>query len=168
MRNITCTLNILFRNTKQTVSHLMITSPIDLVLVPLFPPGKCRNLTQTESQSLFSISVPIFQSAVTIAFDANLSYWQHRKINLGEKVLFETTGVSKLYVVVKRIADEKRNKVLLYVIEKKKKKKTWPSLLFLGAIAKLRKAIISFVMSVRPTAWHNSASHWTDFHEIWC
>jgi len=40
--------------------------------------------------------------------------------------------------------------------------------LFLGAFAKLRKAIISFVMSVsvRPPLWKNS-SHWTDFHEIW-
>ena len=28
---------------------------------------------------------------------------------------------------------------------------------FLGAFAKLRKSIISFVMSVRPPAWNNSA-----------
>jgi hypothetical protein len=28
---------------------------------------------------------------------------------------------------------------------------------FLGAFAKLRKATISFVMSVRPSAWNNSA-----------
>jgi hypothetical protein len=28
---------------------------------------------------------------------------------------------------------------------------------FLGAIAKFRKATVSFFMSVRPTAWNNSA-----------
>jgi hypothetical protein len=32
---------------------------------------------------------------------------------------------------------------------------------FLGALAKLRKAIISFVVSVRMEL----GSHWTDFHE---
>jgi hypothetical protein len=37
---------------------------------------------------------------------------------------------------------------------------------FLDAFTKLRKATISFVMSVRPSAWNNSAP-WTDFHEIW-
>jgi hypothetical protein len=31
-------------------------------------------------------------------------------------------------------------------------------ILFLGALAKLRKAAISFVMSVCPSAWNNSAS----------
>jgi len=45
--------------------------------------------------------------------------------------------------------------VLLYVIETKKK---MILLIFLGAFAKLRKAIISFAMSVRPTAWYNSSS----------
>ena len=29
--------------------------------------------------------------------------------------------------------------------------------MFLGAFAKFRKAIISFVMPVRPSAWNNSA-----------
>jgi hypothetical protein len=39
--------------------------------------------------------------------------------------------------------------------------------MFLGAFAKLRKAIISFVMSVLPSTRSNSAgSHWTDFHYI--
>jgi len=33
----------------------------------------------------------------------------------------------------------------------------------LGAFAKLRKATISFVMSVR---MEQLGSHWTDFHEI--
>ena len=39
----------------------------------------------------------------------------------------------------------------------------------LGAFAKLRKAIISFVMSVFRPSIHLSLSgyHWTDFHEIW-
>jgi len=37
---------------------------------------------------------------------------------------------------------------------------------FLGEFAKLRKAIISFVMSVRPSVWNNLGSHWTDFYEI--
>jgi len=35
---------------------------------------------------------------------------------------------------------------------------------FLGAFAKLRKATISFGMSVR---MEQLGSHWTDFHEIW-
>jgi hypothetical protein len=43
----------------------------------------------------------------------------------------------------------------------------------LGAFVKLRKAIVSFVVSVRlslfvrPSAWNNSASIGTYFHEIW-
>jgi len=37
--------------------------------------------------------------------------------------------------------------------------------LFLGDFAKLRKAIISFVMSVRPSVrMERLGSHWTDFH----
>jgi len=40
--------------------------------------------------------------------------------------------------------------------------------LFLGAFAKFRKAIISFVMSVRPSVHMKQfGSHWKDFHEIW-
>ena len=45
---------------------------------------------------------------------------------------------------------------------------------FLGTFAKLRKATISCVMSVRPfclsacpSARMDLGSHWTDFHEIW-
>jgi len=35
--------------------------------------------------------------------------------------------------------------------------------------AKLRKATINFVMSVRPSVHKEQlGSHWTDFHEIWC
>ena len=41
------------------------------------------------------------------------------------------------------------------------------ALRFLGAFAKLRKATISFIMSVRPSEWNNSAPNKTDFHEIW-
>jgi len=41
---------------------------------------------------------------------------------------------------------------------------------FLGAFGKLRKAAVSFVMSVllsvRPSTWNNSVLHWMDFHEI--
>ena len=38
----------------------------------------------------------------------------------------------------------------------------------LGVFAKLRKATISFVMSVRPSVPKEQlGSHWTDFHEIW-
>jgi hypothetical protein len=38
---------------------------------------------------------------------------------------------------------------------------------FLGASAKLRKATISFVMSVCPSARvEQLGSHWTDIHEI--
>jgi hypothetical protein len=38
---------------------------------------------------------------------------------------------------------------------------------FLGAIAKLRRATISFVMSVRLSIYMEKlGSHWTDFHEI--
>ena len=38
---------------------------------------------------------------------------------------------------------------------------------FLDAFAKLRKAAISFVMSVRPSVrMEQLDSHWTDFHEI--
>jgi hypothetical protein len=40
---------------------------------------------------------------------------------------------------------------------------TWISSYLLGAFAKLRKAFISFVMSVCSSAWINS----TDFPEIW-
>jgi hypothetical protein len=37
-----------------------------------------------------------------------------------------------------------------------------------GAFAKLRKATLSFVMSVRPSfRMGQLSSHWTDFHEIW-
>ena len=36
----------------------------------------------------------------------------------------------------------------------------------LGAFAKLRKATISFVMSVCPYAWNNSAPTRPDFDEI--
>jgi len=49
----------------------------------------------------------------------------------------------------------------------------WSSPLpFLGAFAKLRRATMSFVMSVRPSArlsvhMEKLCSHWTDFHEIW-
>jgi hypothetical protein len=40
--------------------------------------------------------------------------------------------------------------------------------LFLDAFAKLRKAIISFVMYIRPSVrMEQLGSHWTDFHEIW-
>ena len=38
---------------------------------------------------------------------------------------------------------------------------------FLGAFEKLRKASISFVMSVHLSVWNNSALTGTDFHEIW-
>ena len=37
---------------------------------------------------------------------------------------------------------------------------------FLGVLAKLRKANISFLMSCL-SAWNNSAPHWTDFHKTW-
>jgi hypothetical protein len=38
---------------------------------------------------------------------------------------------------------------------------------FIGAFAKLRKASISFVMSVHPSVrMKQLGSHWTDFHEI--
>jgi hypothetical protein len=38
---------------------------------------------------------------------------------------------------------------------------------FLGAFAKLRKATISFVMSICPSVrMEQPGSHWTDFHEI--
>jgi len=38
---------------------------------------------------------------------------------------------------------------------------------FLGVFAKLRKATISFVMSVRPSVcMEQLGSHWTDFDEI--
>jgi hypothetical protein len=44
---------------------------------------------------------------------------------------------------------------------------------FLSAFAKLRKATISFRMSVRPSArpyvhTERLGSYWTDFREIWC
>jgi len=39
---------------------------------------------------------------------------------------------------------------------------------FLGTSAKLRKAVASFVISVRPSVrMEKLGSHWTDFHEIW-
>jgi hypothetical protein len=39
---------------------------------------------------------------------------------------------------------------------------------FLGALAKLQKAIISFVLSVRPSVFMEKLGfHWTDFDEIW-
>jgi hypothetical protein len=38
---------------------------------------------------------------------------------------------------------------------------------FLGAFAKLRKAALSFVMSIRLVVrMQQLGSHWTDFHEI--
>jgi hypothetical protein len=38
---------------------------------------------------------------------------------------------------------------------------------FVGAFAKLRKAIISYVMAVRlSVGMEQLGSHWTDFHEI--
>ena len=38
---------------------------------------------------------------------------------------------------------------------------------FSGAVAKLRKATVTFVMSVRPSVrMEQLGSHWTDFHEI--
>jgi hypothetical protein len=42
----------------------------------------------------------------------------------------------------------------------------------LDAFAKLRKASISFIMSVLsvslcPSAWNNLDCNWTDFHEVW-
>jgi hypothetical protein len=41
------------------------------------------------------------------------------------------------------------------------------SQILLGAFSKLRKAAISFVMSVRPSArMEQLGSHWTDFHKI--
>jgi len=40
---------------------------------------------------------------------------------------------------------------------------TCESYIFLGAFAKLQKATISFVMSVR---MEQLGSHWTDFHEV--
>ena len=41
----------------------------------------------------------------------------------------------------------------------------WLSLF--GAFARLRKATVSFLMSVRPPArMEQLGSHWTDFHEI--
>ena len=44
---------------------------------------------------------------------------------------------------------------------------------FLGAFAKLRKATVRFVMSVRPSVRlsvrkEQLGSHWTDFDETWC
>ena len=43
----------------------------------------------------------------------------------------------------------------------------WENVVFLGAFVKLRKATISFVMSVRPSVrLEQLGSHWTDFHEI--
>jgi hypothetical protein len=40
---------------------------------------------------------------------------------------------------------------------------------FLGALAKLRKATISFVLSVYPSVFLSASNccHWKDFHEIW-
>jgi hypothetical protein len=39
---------------------------------------------------------------------------------------------------------------------------------FLGAFTKLRKATISFVMSVRPSVCMKELGfHWTDFDETW-
>ena len=45
---------------------------------------------------------------------------------------------------------------------------TWITCMgFLGAIAKFRKATISFVMSVRLSVhMEQLGSHWMDFHEI--
>jgi hypothetical protein len=37
---------------------------------------------------------------------------------------------------------------------------------FLRALAKFRKATVSYFMSVFPSAWQQLGSHWTDFHEI--
>jgi hypothetical protein len=42
------------------------------------------------------------------------------------------------------------------------------TLSFLGAFAKLRKATISFVVSVSPSVCTEQfGCHWTDYHEIW-
>jgi len=39
--------------------------------------------------------------------------------------------------------------------------------MFEGALAKLRKTTISFVMSIRPSVrTEQLGSHWTDFHDI--
>jgi len=39
---------------------------------------------------------------------------------------------------------------------------------YLGAIAKLRKSAMKFVMPVRPSVrTEQLGSHWKDFHEIW-
>ena len=39
---------------------------------------------------------------------------------------------------------------------------------FLGALAKLREATISFEISVRPSVFMKKlSSHWTDFYYIW-
>ena len=46
-------------------------------------------------------------------------------------------------------------------------KSSWALTSFLDAFAKLRKATIRFVMSVRPSVLMGQlGSHWTDFHEI--
>ena len=43
-----------------------------------------------------------------------------------------------------------------------------PNRLFLGAVAKLRKATISFIMCVRLSLhMEQLCSHWKDFHDIW-
>ena len=39
--------------------------------------------------------------------------------------------------------------------------------IFLGTFAKLRKAAISFVMSVRPSAWYNSPPNWRIFTKFY-
>jgi len=45
----------------------------------------------------------------------------------------------------------------------------WNGVLFLDVFVKLRKATISFVMSIRPAVHVGQlGSHWTDFHEKWC
>jgi len=43
----------------------------------------------------------------------------------------------------------------------------WYLPILFGAFTKLRKATISFVMSVRPSVRMELGSHWTDFHKIW-
>jgi hypothetical protein len=41
------------------------------------------------------------------------------------------------------------------------------TLAFIGSFAKLRKATISYLMSVSLRPHEHLGSHWTDFHEIW-
>jgi len=47
-----------------------------------------------------------------------------------------------------------------------KRGKKFSNVDFLGALAELRKAAISFIMSACLTAGKNSVSHWMDFGKI--